>query len=112
MWRKKMKKIIEILAILIGLITIAGIGIMIFIKPIQANPVIGILTPYAHPYVTPLPPSPPPQTYIHPTVPGLSMRDYSKGSIVIDNYTGQGYYTMPGIYLRDYSKPGFILRQR
>jgi hypothetical protein len=104
MWRKKMKKIIEILAILIGLITIAGIGIMIFIKPIQANPVIGILTPYAHPYVTPL--------HIHPTVPGLSMRDYSKGSIVIDNYTGQGYYTMPGIYLRDYSKPGFILRQR
>ncbi len=49
------------------------------------------------------------QVVIHQTIPGTTIRDVSKPSIVIDEY-GTGYRTIPGTMLRDYAQPGIIVR--
>jgi hypothetical protein len=45
------------------------------------------------------------QVFIHPTIPGTSVRDYSQPSIKIEG--DRGYQTIPGTSTRDYSAPGF-----
>ena len=42
--------------------------------------------------------------YIHPTLPGTSIRDYSKPGVRVDGNTT--FPTLPGTSIRDYSKPG------
>ena len=48
------------------------------------------------------------QTVAYPTLPGTSVRDYSKPGSRVD---GNAIYpTLPGTNVRDYSKPGAVVR--
>lgn len=49
------------------------------------------------------------QTVIHQTIPGTTVRDYSRPSLVIER-DGTGYQTIPGTVVRDYGAPGFTVQ--
>jgi len=49
------------------------------------------------------------KTYIHPTQPGTTVRDWSKPSTVIEG--DRVYQTYPGSTLRDYTQPEYIIEQ-
>lgn len=42
---------------------------------------------------------------IYPTLPGTSIRDYSRPGVKIEG--DKAYPTLPGTGIRDYSKPGY-----
>ena len=42
---------------------------------------------------------------VYPTLPGTSIRDYSRPGVKIEG--DKAYPTLPGISIRDYSKPGY-----
>lgn len=48
-------------------------------------------------------------TYLTPTLPGTSLRDWSQPGYRIDSY-GRGYQTIPGTGIRDWSQPGFKIQ--
>lgn len=45
-------------------------------------------------------------TYLHPTVPGTTYRDYERPSIGIDDF-GSVYKTVPGTNYKDYNEGGY-----
>lgn len=47
-----------------------------------------------------------PQTAIYPTIPGTSLRDYTKPGYVIEG--NHAYPTIPGTSLRDFTEPGYV----
>jgi len=48
------------------------------------------------------------QTVAYPTLPGTSVRDYSKPGAVVRG--DMVYPTLPGTSVRDYSKPGIRIK--
>ena len=42
---------------------------------------------------------------VYPTLPGTSIRDYSRPGVKIEG--DKAYPTLPGTSIRDYSKPGY-----
>ena len=51
------------------------------------------------------------QTYMHPTLPGNTVRDYSRPSIRVEQDRGSTVYTptLPGTTVRDYSAPSTVV---
>ena len=51
------------------------------------------------------------EAIIYETLPGTSVRDYSKPGLVIedDGEDSTVYKTLPGMDVRDYSKPGYVI---
>ena len=57
----------------------------------------------------------PADTYlVHPTLPGLEVRDRTAPSLIIHQYddgSEVGYETLPGLNVRDYTKPGYMIER-
>ena len=47
---------------------------------------------------------------IYPTIPGTSIRDYSRPGAKIEG--NKVYPTIPGTSIRDYSKPGYKIEKK
>lgn len=46
-------------------------------------------------------------SYVYPTLPGTTIRDWSKPAIGING--NEAYQTLPGTTIKDWSKPGYKL---
>lgn len=46
------------------------------------------------------------ETYIEPTQPGTTLKDYSSPGMVVDG--NRAYQTIPGTTLQDFNRPGLI----
>lgn len=44
---------------------------------------------------------------VYPTIPGTSVRDYTKPGYIIDG--AEAYQTIPGTSVRDYTRPGYVI---
>lgn len=47
---------------------------------------------------------------VYPTLPGTSIRDYSRPGVKIKG--DKAYPTLPGTSIRDYSKPGYKIKSK
>ena len=46
------------------------------------------------------------ETYIEPTLPGTTLKDYNRPGLVVDG--NRAYQTVPGTTLQDFSRPGLV----